>query len=296
MGTPTVSVIVPFCDARHYLAGCIKSLLDQTLSPDAYELIFIDNNSTDGGPAVVAAHPQIRLLRETRPGAYAARNRGLLEARGQVLAFTDPDCQVDRDFLERILAALSAPEVGIVLGHRVPPTDGGLIGLVAAYEAQKAAYVANRGAGELIFGHANSMAVKREVMERVGPFADLMRGGDTVLVRSAVDACGSGIVRYCPDIRVRHLEVDSLWSYYGKNRTYGKSNEQLRSVVPFRPLSTLQRLEVFRDTVREQGWSPLRGALLLAVLIPGMFCYEWGRLESKRRGEGDEHRADPDHL
>lgn len=279
-----VSVIVPFLDSL----PCIDSLLDQTLPRTTFEILFVDNNSSEGGGAVVAARSEIRLLREPKQGAYAARNRGLAEARGEILVFTDPDCHVERDWLARITAAMRAPEVGIVLGSRFPATDRGLLNLVMAYESQKAAYVTSRGLAELFFGHTNNMAVRRQVMERVGPFVDRARGSDTILVRRAVDAYGPGIVRYCPEIRVRHLEVATLSSYYRKTRVYGRSNQGVADLVRYRPLSTGERWQVFRDTVRQNRWSVARGALLLALLIPGMLCYEWGRRGALRRGKRGE--------
>jgi hypothetical protein len=97
-----------------------------------------------------------------------------------------------------------------------------------------------------------------------------------------VDAYGCGVVRYDPKIRVHHLEVATLRSYYRKTLTYGQSNERLRELVPFRPLSLRERWRVFGSTVAEQGWSGLRATLLLTLLVPGLVCYEWGRLVSTR--------------
>ncbi|MBW3661039.1 MAG: glycosyltransferase [Gemmatimonadetes bacterium] len=283
-GVPAVSVIVPFLDARPYLARSVDSLLDQSLPRNAYELLFVDNGSTDGGEALVAARPGVRLLREEKRGAYAARNRGVAEASGEILAFTDPDCEAEREWLERIAAAIGEPGVGIVIGHRLAAAEDGLLDLVMAYESQKAAYVIRRGDDEVLFGHTNNMAVRRGVMEAVGPFLEIDRGGDTVLVHRAVATYGRGILRYHPEIRVRHLEMTGLARYYGKSGTYGRSNERLRELVPFRPLTTRERWGVFRSTLRERGWSPLRGATLLAVLAVGMLGYEGSRLLARIRG------------
>jgi glycosyltransferase involved in cell wall biosynthesis len=281
MSAPRISVIVAFRDVRPYLSGCIASLLDQTLPRDAYEVIFVDNGSIDGGDAEVAELPGVRLLREQRLGVYVARNAGLRAARGEVFAFTDPDCVVERDWLERIASAVRSPGVGIVLGQRVAESDEGLLSLVMAYESCKAAFVTSRGLEEAVFGHTNNMAVTRTLMDAIGPFPEVTRGGDTVLVRRAVDARGCGVVRYLPDLRVRHREIATLRDYYGKARTYGRSNECLRALVSFRPLTVAERWRVFRDTAGAQAWSPARAALALAALVPGWLCYEWGRHASR---------------
>lgn len=275
--TPQVSVIVPFRDARPYLARCIDSLLAQTLADSEYELLFVNNNSADGGELIVADYPMVTLLNETTAGAYAARNCALRVARGAIVAFTDPDCVVERDWLERALATLQAPAVGIVLGQRLAPSEVGMLPLVMAYESAKTDYITSSGRAERFYGHTNNMAVKREILDELGPFPLVQRGGDTILVRRAVDAHGCAVVRYCAEMRVRHLEVKTLAQYYDKTRKYGESNQRLTQLVPFRPLSARERWIVFRRTVRERNWSPLKSALLLAALLPGALFYEWGR-------------------
>jgi glycosyltransferase involved in cell wall biosynthesis len=285
---PLISVVVPFRNARAYLHQCIHSLLDQTLSSHEYEVILVDNNSSDGGRAIVAKYPQVTLLQESADGAYAARNRGLEEATGDIVAFTDSDCEVDRDWLERIAEAVRAPGVLVVLGQRVAATDRGLLNLVSAYESQKATYVMTQGRGPLIFGYTNNMAMRRQVLEEQGPFPEMLRGGDTVMVSRIVEAYGSSVARYCPAVRVRHLEMTSLWSYYSKNRTYGGSNERAGSFAPYRPLRNHERWRIFRNTVQERELSFVKGGILLAALIPGMLCFEWSRYMA-RRGLRNDH-------
>jgi glycosyltransferase involved in cell wall biosynthesis len=289
-GTPKVSVIVPFRNAHLYLSKCIESLLSQTIPQDIYELLFIDNNSNDGGDEIVAAYSEIQLFRETKPGAYAARNCGLTHARGEIIAFTDPDCVVEKDWLERIMAVMEAETVGIILGHRVAPTNDAFLKLVMAYESQKAAYVANEGRGELFFAHTNNMAVKRRVIERVGPFPEVMRGGDTVFVRRAVDIFGPDVLEYHPEVRVCHLEVDSLLGFYKKNYIYGQSNQSIRNLVQYRSLGTPERLQIYRDTVKNEGWSWLQGIIVLSLLVPGAIFYEAGRFMTRVKRRNNEKR------
>ena len=240
------------------------------------KLLFVDNGSTDGGAALLQGYPGVRVFEESRPGSYSARNRALAEPHGGIVAFTDADCLVERDWLEQVEAAIQEPGVGIVLGERVAP-GGGCLQLVAAYESHKTAFVTGNSADEVIYGHTNCMAVRRELIDEIGPFPELDRGADTVLVRRAVDRFGSAVVHYRPDMRVTHLELNSLRAYYGKHRTYGESNERLRDHVRFRPLTTRERWRVFRDTVRKRRRPVLSAPVLLACLIPGLVSYEWGR-------------------
>jgi glycosyltransferase involved in cell wall biosynthesis len=97
MSDPEVSVVVPFFNAARFLDDCIASVFAQTYT--SWELLLIDDGSTDGGTAIaracVARHPsRVRYLqhpRGERRGASAARNLGIRHARGRSVAFLDAD-------------------------------------------------------------------------------------------------------------------------------------------------------------------------------------------------------------
>lgn len=283
---PRCSVIVPFWNARPYVQRCIESLLGQSLPQGDYELLFVDNNSTDGCDQIVAAFPSVRLLREAKQGAYAARNRGLAAARGEILVFTDPDCVVDKYWLERILGVMRDPAIGITVGYRCAAGENPWLSLIDKYEAQKAAFMASSPSAELKFGYTNNMAVRRHIVEQVGPFEEVSRGGDTLFVQRAIDAFGIGIFRYCPEIQVCHLEMTKLADYYRKCAIYGRTNENVSTLSHFRPLSIPERWRIFHNTFTVLGGSAFRRALLLGVLIPGVFLYEWQRFRCQAQSFG----------
>ena len=117
-----VSVVVPFLNAARYLPEAIASVQSQTCHD--WEMVLIDDGSTDGSADIVAraakADPRIRLLR--RPSgalgsAAAARNLGILEARGEFVAFLDADDVYEPNNLQSRLQAFEAhPEVMMVYG------------------------------------------------------------------------------------------------------------------------------------------------------------------------------------
>ena len=104
---PTISVVVPCWNGEQFLASCLNSLLDQTLPKRDYEVILVDNNSSDNTLSIARQYPDIRIIQEKQRGAYAARNTGIKIARGEIIAFTDSDCVVDQNWLTSILRALS---------------------------------------------------------------------------------------------------------------------------------------------------------------------------------------------
>ncbi len=92
--TPAVSVIVCTRDRTDQLRPCLESLLALRTRPD--EVLVVDNCPTDDSTRKLCADLRVRYLREELPGQARARNRGIIEAGGDLIAFTDDDCVVDR--------------------------------------------------------------------------------------------------------------------------------------------------------------------------------------------------------
>ena len=114
MSAVQITVIVPFWrDPR--LRLCIEALSAQTLDPSEFEVILVNNDpedTTDYNPLP----PNMRVITEAKPGSYAARNAGLREAKGDIIAFTDADCIPDADWLEQGLRAFSNPAADLISG------------------------------------------------------------------------------------------------------------------------------------------------------------------------------------
>ena len=114
---PKVSVVVPVYNAEKTLAECINSLLELDYPKENLELIFINNASTDRTGSILNQYDEkIRIFYEEKKGPAVARNRGLLNARGNIVAFVDADCTVHKDWLKKIVLPLQDEAVGIVGG------------------------------------------------------------------------------------------------------------------------------------------------------------------------------------
>jgi lipopolysaccharide/colanic/teichoic acid biosynthesis glycosyltransferase/GT2 family glycosyltransferase len=105
-----ISVIIPAYNAEETLGACLEALESQTLPRNRYEIMVVDDGSTDG-TADVAGSYGVRMIRQANAGPAAARNRGAYEARGELLLFTDADCAPARDWIERMADAFAEPEV-----------------------------------------------------------------------------------------------------------------------------------------------------------------------------------------
>lgn len=100
---PRVSIVMPLHDKERHVSASIGSVLEQSVQD--FELVVVDDGSTDRGPALVQGigDPRVRLVVQQRGGVSAARNRGIAEASAELLAFLDADDLWDPDLLETLL-------------------------------------------------------------------------------------------------------------------------------------------------------------------------------------------------
>jgi glycosyltransferase involved in cell wall biosynthesis len=230
---PRVSVIIPVRNDAARLRRCLEALGRQSLR-EPFEILVVDNDSSDHPSRCVADHPRARLLFEPRSSSYAARNSAIAAARGDILAFTDADCIPAPDWLQRgVRSTLEAGNSAFV-GGRIQvfahdpqrPTAAELYELMHAFPQR--AYVQRHS-----FSATANLFAKRDVFERVGPFdAELVSSGDFEWGQRARAA---GIdAHYADDVLVTHPARMSIHELRGKVRRLHVGAAQLRS-TPGRP-------------------------------------------------------------
>lgn len=284
-----ISVIVPFRNAAAHIDACIASLLSQTYPAERFEVIMVDNGSADRSAELVQEHPGVQLLSESDSGPYAARNRGVEQARGRILAFTDADCVAEPEWLQVIADAMrDNPTAGILQGDRHFGAASPLLSLLAAYDSEKAALAFSSRDPDVYYAYAGNMAIRRNLFDELGPFRRMQNGADVVFVQKAIRTHSCDVVRHCPDARVRHLEITSQSDWLRKLFTYGRSYEHYRTVANCRPLNTFERLRVLRRVASRQRWA-VALVLMVPAFVPGVVSYELGRLVGRRR-ERSSHR------
>jgi len=121
---PKVSVVVPVYNPGHDIDDCVRTLLDQSLPASDYEVIFVDDGSTDATPArldaLARAHPHVRVEHIPNSGwPGRPRNVGIGLARGEFVYFVDNDDWIGREALERLHAMATRDGADIVIGKVV---------------------------------------------------------------------------------------------------------------------------------------------------------------------------------
>jgi glycosyltransferase involved in cell wall biosynthesis len=215
---PRISVIVPFRDALGNLPGLVEGLRAQTLLPVAFEVIWVDDGSIDGGPAWLGDRLSAgwSLLRHDRPrGSYAARNTGLRSAASEHVAFIDVDCRPQPDWLARGLEALSTtPRVAGRIDFTLSDNP------TLAELADSSRFLRQQRYVHEGFGATANLFVARQVFRTVGEFDERLRyGGDYEFGRRCLAA---GIpIAYGIDVIVNHPARATLFEILRKGERVG---------------------------------------------------------------------------
>ena len=173
-----ISVIVCTRNGGKRIANCLRSL--ERLRYPFHEVIVVDDGSTDGTAEVVQGFEKVRLIRQEASGLSAARNKGALAAKGEVLAYTDDDCEVDEEWLSWLAYAFSTQDAGAIGGPNLPPPAGCEVEAIvsAAPGAPTHVMLRDRVAEHLPGCH---LAVRREAFDKVGGFRPVYEtAGDDV--------------------------------------------------------------------------------------------------------------------
>jgi glycosyltransferase involved in cell wall biosynthesis len=210
-----VSVIIPHLNQPDALEACLSSLDAQNLDRSLFEVIVIDNGSAAPPEEVVTRHAGVRLLHEAQPGPGPARNAGASSASGEVFAFIDADCRAHPDWLRNILCALDSSPSKTVLGGDVQiwRADPTRFTAIEAYEGvfgfRNKLYVTRHG-----YSITANLAVRREDIQKIGPFAGIHFAEDMLWGELALQAGFQ--FRYIPDMIVFHPARRSLAELYAK--------------------------------------------------------------------------------
>ncbi|MGE5294055.1 MAG: glycosyltransferase family 2 protein [Solirubrobacterales bacterium] len=197
---PGLSIIVCTRNRADLLRLCLEALArQQGVPPEAYEILVVDNGSTDATREVVEAVrrgcPQIRYLHETRPGLSIARNTGVDHATGGILCFLDDDAVASPNFIGEVLSSFENPEVASLAGKIVASwPDGGPPGW---FSPRYANVVAQTSFGEAArwmkkneFPFGANMSFRREVFRELGGFDEnLGKRGENNIWGEEIDLC-----------------------------------------------------------------------------------------------------------
>lgn len=233
------SVVIPTHNRRALLERVVEAAVGQSLPRADYEVILVDDGSTDGTDALgeeLARRRGIRYVRQANRGVAAARNRGIAEARGDIVAFTDDDCLVPPDWLARLAEGyMRHPEAVGVGGRIIAPPEVLRTRAVARLEDHVARRVYGAGDHEVLGGFecpaggTNNMSYRRGALLAAGGFDEgfppRVWGEDADLKLRLTRA--GGRLLYVP-VAVIHLRDYGLGTFLRQSWQRGRGEAHFR--------------------------------------------------------------------
>ena len=177
---PFVSVIIPVYNGLERLKTCLEALEEQTYPRNLYEVIVVNNDPSQNIEPHIVNSNNVRVICESHRSSYAARNKGILNAKGAVIAFTDSDCIPKSDWIEKgVTNLLNEPHCGLVAGRIEvfcsDPENPTAIELYEKITAFKQKTYVERSK----FGATANLFTFKNIIQRVGCFNDtLLSSGD----------------------------------------------------------------------------------------------------------------------
>ncbi len=268
--SPPVSVIVCTRNGSATLRPCLESL--EKLRYPNYELLVIDDGSTDSVPEIAQAFPQVRYLRQEAAGLSAARNRGMREAAGVILAYTDDDCVAHPDWLTHLVRGFASDANAVAVGgpNIPPPPRNGVEAVVAAAPGAPAHVLLNDHEAEHLPGC--NLAIRKDSLEQIGGFnTAFTTAGDDVDVCWRLRDAG-GRLLFAAGAMVWHHRRRSASAYLRQQRGYGRAEALLMKFHPtrFGPLGGARwRGCIYGETPPTHD--PSEGAIFFGPFGEGLF-------------------------
>lgn len=160
-----VSIVIPVYNEAAHLPACLDAIAAQTVQP--YEVIVVDNNSTDGTAAIARAYPGVQVISEKRQGVVHARDHGFNAARGAIIGRIDADTIVSTDWVASLQRIFADESVGAVTGsagyHDLPFPK-----LSSRIDLSLRRYLARVLGSDVAMQGAN-MAIRRTVWSNISP-------------------------------------------------------------------------------------------------------------------------------
>lgn len=226
---PRVSVVVASYNGGRTLPDCLDSLT--RLNYPDYEVILVDDGSTDNTQALAQGYPSVRNIRHRNLGLSAARNTGIAAATGDVIAFTDSDCRADEDWLHYLILDLLRTKAASIGGHNFAPhEDNAIAACVAVSPGAPAHVLLDDRRAEHIPGC--NMAFRVAALRGIGGFDRQFRvaGDDVDLCWRFHDA---GLrIGFHAGAAVWHHRRRSLRGYWRQQVGYGKAEAMLERKWP----------------------------------------------------------------
>jgi len=251
---PSVTIVVAARNEVEHVQGCLQGLAMQTYPKDCFEIVLVDDGSTDGTGEL--AHTTASQLSETGtriqivdgPSIYgqggskkAALTLGIEKSAGEIVLTTDADCQVPPRWVESMVARFSS-QTGAVVGFSQIAATHGPGAQLARWEGLDFLQLMTAAAGSCAQGHpmaasGQSLGFRRQAFHDVGGYGQVKHrvSGDDVLLLQLIRGTGRWVIDFCGDTgaRVIHPPSPGLRSFLSRRARWASNAPLQMRMDPF---------------------------------------------------------------
>ncbi len=266
---PAVSVVIPVFNGERTIGRVLERVTAQEGCPP-FEVVVVDDGSTDGTPAVVQKARGVRYIRQENQGPAAARNCGARAARGEWICFTDADCLPHPDWITRLVTGFQGDRVTAVMGsYGIANPESWLAGAIHAEILYRHRTLMSEA--PQVFGSYN-VCILRERFLALGGFDEAYRhasGEDNDLSYRMIEAGDQ--IRFAPEALVDHFHPVSVRRYLYEQARHGFWRAAMYLRHPARMRG--DGYTFWKDGAEVVGCYLAAGFGLLGLWVPGA---EWG--------------------
>lgn len=223
-----VSVVIPVYNGAVTLADCLRAVAMQNLPRAEYEIVLVDDGSTDSTVSVADGFP-VRLVKQKHQGVSAARNAGVEAACGEWIAFTDADCVPSRGWLRALLEAVHQEDcvrpvlgaAGRVLGYQSQSPAARFVDLSGGLDAER--HLAHP---RFPFAPCGNAMYRRQTFVDAGGFDPRYSNYETCEMHNRLLRFHGGAFYFVPTAVVLHRHRGSWPAYWRQQVGYGRGYAQ----------------------------------------------------------------------
>jgi glycosyltransferase involved in cell wall biosynthesis len=214
-----ISIIIPILNNERTIGSCLKAILDQGYPRDNYEILIVDNGSTDESINIIKEYP-VKLLFEKRAhNSYMARNLGIKHAAGDIIVFLDADCIPQENWMINLITPFMNSDVGVVAGEVFSAKPTNLI--QGFYSYANFLQQENRVDDGIRALATANIALRKEIFAEIGLFDEAFRwGGDNDFGLRIQQETNCRII-FQKNASVEHCHRHSLKGLFKHAFTYG---------------------------------------------------------------------------
>jgi len=228
---PSLSIIVPVRNMDKTIRATLDSLINLDYPKESLEIIVVDGNSKDNTKKIVQEYP-VKLVDQEGKGLNAARNTGIKYSKGEIIAYTDGDCVIPRDWAKKIVKNFRDPFIGFVGGTMEGYDKSSLLSnyMDESLFQSKPGFNIRIETNDLKFMQfpaGANMAFRRKALERVQFFDErITYGFDDLQPVEAMGFKGFRIV-LDPEVNILHKHRTNLKDLLKQHFNYGRGGSLL---------------------------------------------------------------------